>query len=205
VRRTRYVTLGLVALVLAWVAALASGVTADALAASAPRTTVPKYGISFVLPKGWNQVSLTPGDIGGLLGNASKVSSSINSALTAQATTEAKADVKFFAVDPGLTANVNVIIVGGGASLEELDAGAKLGDASFGAKQIKTKTVRFRFGAAIESTYTVPLNNSTKSLHGAQFYAAHGGHTYVTTFTAPTSAQNAKAASVMMPTWKFKS
>jgi hypothetical protein len=65
--------------------------TTAALAASSARTNVPKYGISFVLPKGWNQVSLTPGDIGGLLGNASKVSSSIKSALTAQATKEAKA------------------------------------------------------------------------------------------------------------------
>lgn len=203
-RRTRFVTLGVVALVLAWLAALASGMTTAALAAGSARTDVPKYGISFVLPKGWNQVSLSPGDIGGLLGNASKVSSSIKSALTAQATKEAKADVKFFAVNSGLTANVNVVIIAGGATLDELDAGAKLGVASFGAKQVKTRTVHFRFGAAIEATYVVPLNNSAPSLHGAQFYAAHGGHTYITTFTAPTSAQNAAAASTVMPSWEFK-
>jgi hypothetical protein len=204
VRRTGHVTRGLATLVLVWVAALASGTT-PALAAGSARTTVPKYGISFVLPKGWNQVSLSPGDIGGLLGNASKVSSSIKSALTAQATQEAKADVKFFAVNPGLTANVNVVIIAGAASLGELDAGAKLGVASFGAKQVKTKTVHFRFGTAVEATYVVPLNNSAASLHGAQFYTAHGGHTYITTFTAPTNAENATAASTMMPTWKFKS
>jgi len=205
VRRKRYATLGLVALVLAWVAAIASGMTTAALAAGTARINVPKSGISFVLPKGWNQVSLSPGDIGGLLGNASKVSSSIKSALTAQATKEAKADVKFFAVNPGLSANVNVVIISGGASLDQLDAGAKLGVASFGAKQVRTRTVHFRSGAAVEVTYVVPLNNAATSLHGEQFYASHGGHTYITTFTAPTSAQNATAASTMMPTWKFKS
>jgi hypothetical protein len=182
---------------------LLSALTTTAAASMRPRTNVTKYGISFVLPKGWTQVSLSPGDIGGMLGKASSESASMKSFLTSQALAAAKQGLKFFAIAPGGNANVNTGIYAGTSSLDGLDVSAKLGVTSIGAKNVHTKRVHFGFGHAIEATYLLPLNGSSAPVHGTQFYVSHNGHTYITTFSSAVESVEASAASAMMPTWRF--
>ena len=171
--------------------------------AASTRTNVAKYGISFDLPKDWTQVSLTPGDIGALLGNASKVNASVKSFLTTQATAVAKKGLKFFAVGPGGHASVNIGIFSGTEPLAGLDATAKLGVSSLGAAQVRTKVVHFTFGSAIEVTYSLSVSGSTAPVYGTQFYASHKNKTYITTFSSQDGAEENAAASTMMPTWRF--
>ena len=103
-RERRLLRSGLVALFGACTFLLSSAFMYSATVAASTRTNVAKYGISFDLPKDWTQVSLTPGDIGGLLGDASKINARVKSALTSQATAIAQKGLKFFAVNPGASA-----------------------------------------------------------------------------------------------------
>jgi hypothetical protein len=203
-RRARQVgILGSVALFGACIAVLLSALTTTAAASMRPRTNVTKYGISFVLPKGWTQVSLSPGDIGGMLGKASNESASMKSFLTSQALAAAKQGLKFFAISPGGNANVNTGIYSGTSSLDALDVSAKLGVTSIGGKNVDTRRVHFGFGNAIEATYILPLKSPSAPVHGTQFYVAHNGRTYITTFSSGVETVEANAASIMMPTWRF--
>jgi hypothetical protein len=202
-RELRLVSLGLVALFGAFLLMFASALMGSTTVAASTRTNVPKYGMSFDLPKDWTEVSLTPGDVGGLLGNASNVNADLKSFLTTQAAAAAKKGLKFFAVNPGGSANVNIGIYGGTESLAALDATAKLGVSSIGATQVQTKQVHFKFGGAVEVTYTLPVSGSTTPVHGTQFYTSHKDKTYITTFSSQDGAVEAAAASTMMPTWRF--
>jgi hypothetical protein len=202
-RARRFGILGSVALFGACVGVPLGALTTTAAASMRSRTNVAKYGISFVLPNGWTQVSLSPGDIGGMLGKASSESAGMKSFLTSQALAAAKQGLKFFAISPGGNANVNTGIYSGASSLDELDVSAKLGVTSIGGKNVTTRRVHFGFGNAIEATYLLPLKSPSAPVHGTQFYVAHDGHTYITTFSSAVEAVEANAASAMMPTWRF--
>ncbi len=204
-RGLRLASFALVTVFGACVIMLAGALMGTATVAASTRTDVAKYGISFDLPKNWTQVSLSPGDVGGLLGNASKVNASVKSFLTTQAASIAKKGLKFFAVNPGGGANVNIGIYSGTESLAGLDATAKLGMSSLGAKQVQTKVVHFKFGSAVETTYTLSVAGATTPVSGTQFYASHKGKTYITTFSSQDAADERAAASAMMPTWRFSS
>ena len=204
-RELRLVSLGLVALMGACLLLLASVFTDTATLAASTRTSVAKYGISFELPKNWTAVSLTPGDIGGLLGSASKVNAKLKSFVASQAASAAKKGLKFFAVNPGGSATVNIGIFGGSGTLPELDATAKLGMSSIGATNVQTKAVHFKFGSAIRVTYALAVTGSATTVYGTQFYASHNAKSYITTFSSQNRAQEEAAASFMMPTWRFSS
>ena len=197
-------SLALVTLFGACVIMLVSALMGTATVAATTRTDVPKYGISFNLPEDWTQVSLKPGDVGGFLGNASNVDPSAKIFLTTQATAVAKKGLKFFAVNPGGGANVHIGIYGGAESLAGLNASAKLGLNASGAAQVQTKVVHFKFGNAIEATYTLSASEATP-IYGTQFYASHKRKMYITTFSSPDGAEVKAAASAMMPTWAFSS
>ena len=113
--------------------------------------------------------------------------------------------MKLFAISPGATANVNIGIFPGNFSLDQLDVQAKLGLTSVGAKNIHTENVHFPFGRAVEGTYTLPINGSSAPIHGTQFYASHGGRTYVTTFSGKEKSLETGASSTMMRSWRFTS
>ncbi len=204
-RGLRLVSLAVVTLFGACVIMLVSAVMGTATVAATTRTDVPKYGISFNLPEDWTQVSLSPGDVGGLLGNASNVDPSVKSFLTTQATAVAKKGLKFFAVNPGGGANVNIGIYSGAESLSGLDASAKLGLSASGAKKVQTKVVHFKFGTAVEATYTLSVSDALTPIYGTQFYASHKKKMYITTFSSPDGVEVKAAASAMMPTWVFSS
>ena len=134
-----------------------------------------------------------------------KLNARVKSALTSQATAVAQKGLKFSAVNPGASATVNIGIFSGTGSLSELDATAKFGMSSIGAKQVQTKVVHFKFGSAIRVTYSIPVTGSTVSVYGTQFYASHKSKTYITTFSSQDAAEEKAAASTMMPTWRFSS
>jgi hypothetical protein len=177
--------------------------TAPAGAAAGSRTDDVKDGMSFILPTGWAQVSLDSSDIGALIGTASKASADLKSALSAQAKSFAEKGIKFFAVSPGATANVNVGIYDATAPLSELDVQTKLGLTSIGATNLHTKEAHFRFGWSIEATYMVVITSASTPVYGTQFYASHGGRTFITTFSSQVKSLESRAASAMMPTWRF--
>ncbi len=203
-RELRHASLALIGLFGALLLTLASVSMATTTVAASTRTNVAKYGISFDLPKNWTQVSLSPSDIGGLLGSASKANAKLKSFLATQAAAAAKKGLKFFAVNPGGSASVNIGVFGGAGSVAELDAAAKLGMSSIGATQVQTKVVHFKFGSAIQVTYELPVAGST-TVYGTQFYASHKNKSYITTFSSQDRAVEKAAASTMMPTWRFSS
>ena len=187
-------------------ASAASAATASAKA-TGNRVTSTKYGFTFLLPKGWNEVALTGKDVGALMGAASKASSSLKKALTSQVQSAASKGLKVFAISStaengSFFPNVNVGIYNGTTSVANMDVQAKIQLTTAGAKDIKTKNVHFKFGNALEANYAIPTTGST--VFETQVYAFHGGQTFITTFSAVKQSVEVNAASTVMPSWQFK-
>jgi hypothetical protein len=181
----------------------------SASAASGNRATNAQYGYTFVLPKGWNEVSLSSSDVGALLGGAAKLNAGLKQALTSQVQSAAAKGLKTFAVrasqeSGGFFANINVGVFAGTASNADLGLQVKIQLTSAGAKSVTTKTVHFPLGSAIEATYTLALTSSGQTVYGTQVYAGHGGSTYIVTFSAVNKSLETRAATTVMPTWRFK-
>jgi hypothetical protein len=187
---------------------LLSLATLPASAAAANRVTNAKYGYTIVLPKSWNEVSLNSQDLGAILGDASKISPTFKQDMTAQVQSAAAKGLKTFATssipeDGAFFPNVNVGVFPGSASLGEMDAQVKIQLTAAGAKHVKTKMVHFKFGRAVEGTYSLAVASSGKNVYGTQVYVSHGGNIYITTFSAIDQAVESKAAATVMPTWRF--
>jgi hypothetical protein len=180
-----------------------------ASAASGNRVTNAKYGYTFVLPKGWNEVSLSHSDVGKLLGGAAKLNAGLKQALTSQVQSAAAKGLKTFAVravqeSGGFFANINVGVFAGSASNSDIGVQVKGQLISAGANNVTTNGVQFPFGSAVEATYTLALTSTGQTVYGTQVYASHAGSIYIVTFSAVEQPVETKAATTVMPTWRFR-
>jgi hypothetical protein len=188
--------------------ALTLGTTRPASGATSSRATDSTDGFSVVLPQGWNQVSLSSNDIGAIVGNAHKAAPGFNQSAISDAQTAAKQGLKFFAVSSAseysgtFFPNMNVGVYPGSLSNALLDAQVKIQLAQTGVKNIKTKTVKFAGGSAIQGTYNIAATGGA-TLYGTQFYAPHAGNIYIVTFTDANRSQGAKSAAAAMASWRF--
>jgi hypothetical protein len=194
------------------VLALSFGALAVAVpeaSAAAQKGTIPQYGVTFTLPSGWYEVSLSASNIGTMLGAARKVNASLHKTLTKDAVADAKKGEVFFGIGTkrdagGSFPNVNVIVETGTATLSQLVTAASDGLKSIGAKSLSSKARQYGFGPAAVATYSVADSQvTTGKIYGTQIYAAHGSNVFITTFTSAQKSVESKAAAAMMSSWSF--
>ncbi len=171
-----------------------------------------KYGLSFTLPRHWEQISLSGNDISGLLDFVAKADPSMRSALTTDVRQAVKEGITIFAFGPivdRFASNINVIVEpqpsGPSTSgyFDELGVGVKLSLAGAGMKDISTSKVHWSQGTVLQATYTLHLASPSIAVKGVQDYVWHKGKIFVVTFSSAQLSTDTAAARVVGRSWHW--
>jgi hypothetical protein len=193
--------------------ALLVGAASPASAASSSVTST-KYGYSFGLQSGWQQIPLTGGDISGILTTVTKADPALKTALGNEVKQDAKQGVQSFAVGPivnGFASNINVIVESvsglpsGSSYFNEMKLGAKTDLAKIGMLHVASSIIETPIGKEIQATYTLPAKLAPPGTVGLQIYLRHKSLFYIVTITASTQSSNLITAGVVENSWKWSS
>jgi hypothetical protein len=186
--------------------------TSDTSGASSQTVTVKKYGLSFTLPRGWQQIPLTRSDVSGLLDEITKTDPSLKSALTTEVKKAASEGMKVFALGPivdQFASNINIIVepLADGPSTsdyyKELGVEVKLNLAETGMKSIHTSKVHWSQGNVLQATYTLHLASSSVTDKGVQDYVWHKGMVFIVTFSSSKLSIDESVAKVVARSWNW--
>jgi hypothetical protein len=210
--RWRIHTLGTLVVAALWLATLSAATPSAGASASRQRVTEAQYNFSFLLPSGWNQVSLQSANLGALLG-ARKVNPTLQRSLASEAQRDAAKGVLVFALSStrdrgGSFPNLNIVAIAqtGASTTNQLEAEIQLGLQQGGAKSVATKVVHYSFGTALlGSYYETDRSSSTGKVYGSQVYVAHGSNIFIVTFTSADKSIVTKAEATAIETWHFSS
>jgi hypothetical protein len=186
-------------------------VAASADASSGVVIREPRYGFSFTLPVGWEQVPLNGSDVAALLNSAAHNDPTLAHALNGEVTSAASKGIKVFAIGTfagSMVPNVNVVV--------ESSAGAPTGRAfdqaaiveaeialtQVGASHIKTSIVKNRLGTSAQATYELDLK-ATGIEYGEQFYVQHKSNLVVVTVTSSSFASSQSNARLVVDSWRW--
>ncbi len=187
-----------------------------ALAAPAGAVTVKstQYGFSFSLPAKWTEIPLDSSDIGAIISQATKSDPSLENVLDQQAVQASKKGLKVFAVGPvsnGFFPNLNIGVTSttgvptGSAFISLMSAEVKVTLGEAGATQLKVTSPHLPLGQVVQVSYQVKLKEGSRAVavHGLQFYAEHGTHLYVVTFSGTSLAGDQNTAHSVETTWHW--
>jgi|GEM_PF-2189131 hypothetical protein len=192
-------------------AALVVGVTSPASAASS-KVTNTKYGFTFGLPSGWQEIPLTGGDVSGILETVTKADPALKAALGDEVKRDAKQGVQSFAVGPimhAFASNINVIVEPasglptGSTYFDELKSETKTELASIGMLYAASSTISTPLGKEVQATYTLPAKLAPSGGYGLQIYLRHKSLFYIVTITTASKSSNQATAAELEDSWRW--